>query len=451
MQRLLDWKTVSQSLMNGIAALVLYLVLILAPLAWATAYSSATGQGFLHELGKGLALVGFSILALQFVLSARVKPVERPFGLDILFRFHKSMGAVVLALLLLHPLLLAAGDAGWSLLYSFSVPWHIWAGKGALLLLLSQAVLSLWRKSVDMEFQRWRAVHNILAMSILLLAFLHSWNVGQDLNSRFLQWWWILLPGVAAAFYLRHRWARPAPEQRYRISRVIEETEGVTTLQMRPLQETRPYEYNPGQFHFITLERREDLPVEEHHFTISSSPANSEYISSTIKASGDFTSTIRKTRQGDEAILQGPFGRFSYAFHPEEKDLVFVAAGIGITPYMSMLRYMRDEDRRDMRVTLLYQNRHEKDIVFGDELAEIAESQDGPQLKIVHILSRPDEGWEGKRGHIDSDRIQEMSEADPRKAVYYLCCPAPLTESLAEGLVGRGVHPDQIRTERFSL
>ncbi|HIE26514.1 TPA: hypothetical protein EYP66_04440 [Candidatus Poribacteria bacterium] len=66
----------------------------------------------------------------------------------------------------------------------------------------------------------------------------------------------------------------------------------------------------PGQFHFIKLYREGGLPVEEHPFTISSSPTEKGFVSSTIKESGDFTATIGQTKPGDTASVQGPYGRF---------------------------------------------------------------------------------------------------------------------------------------------
>jgi ferredoxin-NADP reductase len=107
----------------------------------------------------------------------------------------------------------------------------------------------------------------------------------------------------------------------------------------------------------------------------------------TIKESGDFTSTIGRIKPGDLAAVHGPFGRFSHALHPECDDLVFVAAGIGITPLMSMLRYMRDRGERH-RVLLVYANRGTADIVFRSEL-DLIESGGFPALKTIHVLSRP--------------------------------------------------------------
>jgi len=139
----------------GLVRIGLYLLVLATPLVVATAFGPSA-EGYAAELGMGFALLGFTILAMQFVLSARLKWVERPFGLDMLFRFHKAMAvfATVLlllhlgragkpdlrtqmavfatVLLLLHPLLLAIGEGEATLLVGYAVPWPIWMGRATL-------------------------------------------------------------------------------------------------------------------------------------------------------------------------------------------------------------------------------------------------------------------------------------------------------------------------------
>jgi predicted ferric reductase len=120
--------------------------------------------------------------------------------------------------------------------------------------------------------------------------------------------------------------------------------------------------YAPGQFQLIRFHGRLTGGA-EHPFTIASSPARQAGISLTIKESGDFTKDIGLVRPGDFATVHGPFGRFSHTFHRDEQDLVFVAAGVGITPHISMLRYMSDL-REPRRVLLVYASRTPADILF---------------------------------------------------------------------------------------
>lgn len=174
-----------------------------------------------------------------------------------------------------------------------------------------------------------------------------------------------------------------------------------------------------------------------------------ERVASTIKNIGDFTATIPDTKVGDTASVHAAFGRFSYRLHPNETDLVFIAGGIGITPLMSMIRCMSD-GKDDRRVLLLYANRTENDIVFRDELDEIAAAR-YPHLTVVHVISRPGDNWTGEKGHIDSDMLQRHIQGDLSKKTFYICGPAPLMDAAIANLTALGVKDRQIRTEIFRL
>jgi predicted ferric reductase len=220
----------------------------------------------------------------------------------------------------------------------------------------------------------------------------------------------------------------------------------VWTLTLRA-HEKRPFHFAPGQFQFLRLYGAE-VPAQEHPFSIASSPTRSGWISLTIKESGDFTAGIGRVRPGDRATVHGPFGRFSHTLHPDEGGLVFVAAGVGITPFMSMLRYMRD--RREPRsVLLVYASRSPADVIFGDELKAI-EAGDFPRLKVIHVFSSAPASSVGESGRLDADRLARLSGNVGSKA-FYLCCPPQMTASLIRGLRRMGVSPRRIHTDYFSL
>ncbi len=98
--------------------------------------------------------LAFAILALQVVLGARLKWVERPFGLNLTFPFHRRMGTAAAILLLAHPVCMALGGAGWHIIFSFNpAEWWIILGKIALALLLINVGVSLWRKQLEIKFE----------------------------------------------------------------------------------------------------------------------------------------------------------------------------------------------------------------------------------------------------------------------------------------------------------
>jgi predicted ferric reductase len=431
--------------------MTLYFLVLITPLILMTVFRPQTDHSFTYELGKNFAVLGYTILTLQFVLAARLKWVERPFGLDIVLQFHRIMGSFAAVLLVFHPLVLALEMNRWELLYGLDRPWYIWAGRAVLLLLLLQIFLSVFRLSLRLEFEKWRQSHNILALVLIAGGFLHSWFAGGDLALVPMQILWVGLLILAIGVFLEHRWWRPRRLDRsiFQIIDVIQETHNVWTIKMAPKDEGRLLGHLPGQFHFITLGRDKHLPVEEHPFTISSSPTQEGFISSTIKESGDFTATIRHTRPGDLARVHGPFGRFCYLLHSRNCDLVFIAGGVGITPPMSMLRYMRDT-REDIQVTLVYVNKTRRDIIFDEELSEM-EKSDFPKLRVIHILSRPDADWDGETGRLDGKKIQRYCGNDLAGRDYYLCGPPQMTRQLIRDLRNLGVPETRIHLEKFSL
>ena len=433
------------------ARLLLYAAIVLSPLILLALVRPPSDHGFTYTIGKNLALVGFTILAMQFVLSARLKWIERPFGLDVLFQFHKAMAILASLMLISHPVLLAIGGQDWSLIFGPQVMWHIWLGRIGLLILLVHVLLASFRFIIKLNYETWRFVHNLGAVLILLLGFYHSWNAGGDFSLVSMKVLWAGLLLVAGASYLWHRVIRTILLRRhpYEVTNVREEATGVWTIELTPPEGLPRFDYLPGQFHFITFQRAPNLPVEEHHWTISCSPTAPGVLCSTIKESGDFTASIGKTKPGDTALVDGPFGRFSYVLHPAERELVFIAGGIGITPLMSMLRHIRDT-RAERIVTLLYASTSESDIVFRDELAEM-ERAGVAQLKVVHVLNMPTDEWKGERGRLDEEKIIRCAGPELGQRAFYICAPPRLMDQTIRTLRKARVPAARIHFERFNL
>jgi len=426
--------------------LVLYLLLILAPLAIFANLNPGSDHSRTELVGIGCAQVGFTILALQFVITGRFPWAEAPFGLDRLLVFHRVMALVATAALLVHPVLIAWGE-GWPLLTGLRVHWSVWVGRVALALLVTQVLASLSRRAVRLPYERWRRIHNIFAPTILALGFVHGLTADDDAHAGVLAVW-ATLTAVAFGCWLYGLAVRPRLllRQPFRVMAVRSEGPRVWTLTLKE-HEKHPFLFLPGQFQYLRLHGA-GVPAEEHPFSIASSPTRSGGITLTIKESGDFTAGIGRVRPGDRATVHGPFGRFSHTLHPREEKLVFVAAGVGITPLMSMLRYMRD--RRESRsVQLIYANRSPSDVIFGEELKAI-ETGAFPTLKVIHVLSNAPASWVGETGRVDADRLAHLCGGVEDHA-FYLCCPPPMTASLIRGLRRMRVSPRRIHSDQFSL
>jgi predicted ferric reductase len=424
--------------------MLLYPLLILAPLATSAALNPTSDHTRTQEVGIGCAAVGLAILALQLVITARLRWVEAPFGLDVLLVFHRVMALLATAALLAHPVLLAWGEQ-WPLLMGLRVPWAIWVGRASLTLLLAQVLVSLSRRIVRLPHERWRRLHNVFAPTILGLGYIHILAGSDDAHGGGLVVWSALM-ALAFGCWLYSLVVRPRLLLRrpFRVMEVKPEAPHVWTLTLKA-HTKRPFLFVPGQFQFLRLHGAE-VSAEEHPFSIASSPTRPGWISVTIKESGDFTARIGRVRPGDGATVHGPFGRFSHTLHPGQGRLVFVAAGVGITPFMSMLRYMRDR-REPLSVLLVYASRSPADVVFADELQAI-EAGGFPKLRVVHVLSGASASWVGETGRLDAERLARLSGGVEGRA-FYLCCPPSMMAGLARGLRRMGVHPSRIHTDQF--
>jgi ferredoxin-NADP reductase len=227
---------------------------------------------------------------------------------------------------------------------------------------------------------------------------------------------------------------------------VTREAPRVWTVTLQP-PPGRPLHYAPGQFQFLRP-HGSAAPDEEHPFSIASSPSPEGFLGLTIKECGDFTATVGKLRPGDLVTVHGPFGRFSHVFHPGAEELVFVAGGVGITPLMSMLRYMRDRRER-RRVLLVYANRGAADIVFRSELESI-QSGGFPSLKTLHVLSQPPAGWDGPTARLDAESLRSLCGGFAGKT-FFLCCPPAMASRLIRTLKRAGVGPGRIHADYFGL
>ena len=426
-----------------------YPLLAVAPLVALHLLQRDVDRSTAAQLGANCALVGFTVLSMQFVLTARLPWIEAPFGLDLVLRFHRAMALAIVALLCAHAALIASAES-WTLLTRLQARWYIWAGRIALVLLLAQVTAALLRKVMRLSYERWRRTHNTIALAILTLEFqAHSATIGvATWNNTAGSALWAMLATLGFVTWLysrgirRHLLARRA----FRVQSVNLEAPRVWTVTLET-PAGHPFCFSPGQFQFLRLVDSR-LPGEEHPFSIASSPTRGNRISLTIKACGNFTALVDRIRVGDLATVHGPFGRFSCDLHPDEGHLVFVAGGVGITPLMSMLRAMHDRGEK-RQVTLIYASHALDDVLFIPELVAM-EAGRCPALKVVYVLAQPPSWWCGETGRVDAHRLDAWCGGLEDKA-FYLCCPPRMTADLVRGLRHRRISPRRIHCDYFSL
>jgi len=412
----------------------------LAAVVWAWVRMLTAGLPwpvYLHEAGRCVALAGFILLLFQYILSSRIRWIEKGIGLDTLLIIHRRLGVILLALLSAHPFLILMSER----LQGYATPMGFlkFLGLVALLLVWITAVSALVYGKIPMGYESWKRIHRV-GYVVLPLAFFHSIRIGSTLHGGLLRGFWVILAlayGVVLVGKIRQHYAvRRNPLQ---IRDVKQETHDVWTLRF----DGDVPSYLPGQFMFLQLEKNGRLSA-PHPFTIASSPAGKE-LSISVKAVGDFTSTLKETRPSDPAYVQMPYGIYSFLNHPAER-YVFIAGGIGITPFLSMLRYMKDHQLRK-EVILLWANKLERDIAFRDELDTLTSAM--PFLKVVFILSR-EKDWPGEKGHVDTEKLKRHVGSF-NKGEFFVCGPSPMMADVEAALRHLGVGKRRIHSERFAF
>jgi ferredoxin-NADP reductase len=209
----------------------------------------------------------------------------------------------------------------------------------------------------------------------------------------------------------------------------------------------REVDFRPGQYFWVTLL---DPPYDDdkgprRHVSVVTSPNDRGVLGlCTRLRDSAFKRSLAELPLGAEVEVEEPKGGFVL---PEETDLpyVFVAGGIGITVFRSMLRYIAEEGLGH-RVTLVYSNRDRESTAFLDELAELERSNE--RLEVVLTMT-DDPGWDGERRRIGPELLRDhLGDLDGFR--YLLAGPPPMVEAVTDQLRAAGIPEEQIRPERFS-
>lgn len=429
--------------MKKLVLILIMIIMVFVPVMfWIIEFdfSNASPYNILSGISRLCGLIGFVFALFQFILSMRIKFLERNIGLDRMTGLHRIFGITALIILLSHPMPITL----YSLIEFGKIPINLEKilGITTLSIIIITAVLALSYKKLKLKYEIWKNIHR-LNYIVVPIAFIHSTLIGTTLykSAGLKIYWYILITLFGLALIYKIFTMINVRSNPYDITAVEEENSNIYTLKMKG----DFLNYIPGQFMFINLVRN-GKTSESHPFTISSSPA-SAFLSITPKELGDFTSTIKKTKIGDKAFVDAPYGNFSYK-RAKHKKLVFIAGGIGITPFISMLRYMRDLGT-DKDTILFWGNRTKKDIIFNSELSEIAGKI---PLKTIHVLSDTsnDPDWEGDTGYIDKDLLLKYLD-DFNDKDFFVCGPPIMMNKVITLLKSEGVKTGNIHHEKFSL
>lgn len=237
------------------------------------------------------------------------------------------------------------------------------------------------------------------------------------------------------------------PQTVFRPYRVLENTplaKGMFRLVLEAVDTHEPLPaFVAGQWVNVRLQNDDGSEWAKAAYSLANAPASgTQRIELGIKVEGDFTKRLMVLAAGDVVDLQGPWGVFT--MRPGFQRHVFVAGGIGVTPFISMIRE-GVEKGTDMR--LLYSCRTPDEAAYLDELRELATQY--PHFKMTCTCTRASSGtWDGEQGRITAELLQrEIADIEGTECL--LCGPDAFMAAVREALVAQGFDPKNVRQESF--
>ncbi len=229
----------------------------------------------------------------------------------------------------------------------------------------------------------------------------------------------------------------------YKINK-IEKIQDVVILDTMP-EKGEVFNFIPGQFIMLTLYNTDGEISQQRPFSICSSPLNKNRLQLAIKIHGEFTQKVATLKNGDYVGISKPTGFFTFNEKRMENS-VFIAGGIGITPFMSAVRYISEKGLSN-KITLLYSNKTKKNIIFLKELESL--SKEHKNIEVIFTLTDkiPDR-WKYEQGRIDITMIKKYCLSFDEK-YFSVCGPSGFIESIITQLEKSGVTKDYIDMERF--
>jgi len=425
-----------------------YIALVMTPLVVLLLAPAPAKGGFLWDMGIALGFSGLIMLVLQFFITARLRQPAAPFGMDVIYYFHRCLAYALLAVVLAHPILLVISNPAVITDFSLqSLSWAISSGVLAMGLLLLVVVSSVWRKQLRLPYDIWRVLHLLLSITVVVLAFSHMWTINYYSATPAVKALWVVIALSLPLIVIQVRLIRPIRLTRtpWQVAQVIEEAGDCWTLTLKP-DAHDGMDFQPGQFCWLSIDHS-PLSMQEHPFSIASAPQPDGSLQFTIKALGDFTNTIGETAPGTRVYVDGPYGIFSCDRHPEAPGLVFVGGGIGIAPLIGMLQGLAQ--RGDTRPHVLFSAHSEWDrIPRRDEILAIAEQIN---LTVVPVLESPPEGWDGESGYITTEMLKRHLPENYRDYEMFLCGPQVMLDAVRGCLDELKVSPTQVHSELFDM
>lgn len=387
--------------------------------------------------GKAAALAGMTLFMLNPLLGVRISAIITVFGgIDKTFKLHRSTGKLAFFLLLAHPLLLGIGlligGAKLSTLWDWSSLLIILGAIG----LVALTVLTGLSIYAHITHQHWVKIHKLFGWLIPVFA-IHAYiSKSAVVTIKPLLVYMSILTIVGFGAFLYHSILGTWLIKRYKYKVVeVNHLEGdVTEIALKPVG--LPIMYHPGQFAFVSF-LAPGIDPEAHPYSFTTAN-NGSLVRFAVKGLGDDTKALKSLSTGASALLEGPYGNFGLAMSVRN-DQVWIAGGVGITPFLSMARSLDSSSHHS--ISLFYAAQKLVDAAFLHELIEITRHLQNFRVHIVDFEVS---------GFVTTEMIEKTCDG-LQKFDFLICGPPPMMKGLRESLADSGVASHRIHTEDFSV
>ncbi|MCC7004730.1 ferric reductase-like transmembrane domain-containing protein [Candidatus Nomurabacteria bacterium] len=389
-------------------------------------------SALLWDLGKYAGVAAFFLLAFLIFSGDTARFWDKFIGLDKIIKFQKKFSYFVAVFVVLHPIffILSRGQV-----FNFIIPnfTYVPLALGIIGFYIFVAVMIASALYKKISYKAWQYIH-IGTYILFFFTLYHAINWGSDSDKLFVPYIITLALLIIGAIYRANY--KLFKSNKFFVESIVEETHDTFTINIKT---DKPYKFKAGQFCFLRLDKNK-LHA-RHPFTISSAPSEKN-ISFTIKNTGRFTETAKNLKAGDAISVDGPFGVFT---PPNDGELVFIAGGVGITPFMSIIND-RLKNGASQKITLIYGSRNIKDIIFK----KVFDSINQDWFKKVYVLSEDGDvvGFSYERGYVSRNIIEKYVK-NIKDSMYYICGPELMKNSIKKTLIELGVEKQNIFIEDF--
>lgn len=394
-----------------------------------------------YTLGKITALIGLSSFALTLLLSARFIWLDKLFdGLPKVINIHRYLGVISFTLIILHPLFLAArllpvdSQLAFGMFSSWSEVAFVF-GYISLLLFMTLVIMTFfWR----LRYERLKSLHSLLALPLMLGA-IHALLIDSDVKrTPFLGIYYIILISVSVLAYLIRLFLidHGIKAQRFSIIKTEQANPNIIQLTLKP--EQKIINARAGQFVFVSFP---DLKKgEEHPFSVAEIKADHSLVIIT-KVLGDYTNKMTTLKTGALAMLDGPYGSFG-ANANNNCHQVWLAGGIGITPFIGLAKSFAADNKAQGQVDLFYIVNTENDLAGLETLKQVAANC--PRFKLTTYVSTTE-------GRFDMGKLKYFVNEGLEACHFYICGPTGMINYFVDSLKKSKIPKNHINIEAFKL